>query len=58
MELEHRPLFEIVVTRQMPWMSLKSISQLDPDSMQSLEVVDNLGQPMQDESDEDFEIIE
>lgn len=43
----------------MPWMSLKSTSQSDAaDEIQSLEFVDEVGQPMQDESDEEFEIIE
>ncbi len=41
----------------MPWTSLRS-SQFDPDSMQSIELVDEIGQQIQDESDDDFEIIE
>lgn len=41
----------------MPWTSLRS-SQFDPDSMQSIELVDEVGHPIQDDSDDEFEIID
>lgn len=56
LELEHQPLFEIVATRQMPWTSMKS-TQLGLDSIQSLELDEEMDDTMQNDSDDGFEII-